>query len=128
MSETWSLFRYRSINGFLWQELELAEFYCSLPTQLNDPFDCGVDWARSIERALGSSLDQKRRQSIELIHTGFLQGAPSYRGVGICCFSVKADDHLMWAHYAASHRGVCLEFSVENELFCGALPATYCDR
>lgn len=31
----------------------------------------------------------------------------------------------MWAHYAASCRGVCLEFSVENELFCGALPVAY---
>jgi hypothetical protein len=31
----------------------------------------------------------------------------------------------MWAHYAQKHQGVCLEFSVANELFCSAFPVQY---
>lgn len=30
--------------------------------------------------------------------------------VGVFCVSAKPDDILMWAHYADSHRGLCLEF------------------
>ena len=33
----------------------------------------------------------------------------------------------MWSHYAGSFKGLCLEFSVRNELFCGALPVDYLD-
>lgn len=43
----------------------------------------------------------------------------------VYCLSTHPDSTLMWAHYAASCRGVCLEFSVQNELFCGALPVEY---
>ena len=45
----------------------------------------------------------------------------------VYCLSTHPDSILMWAHYAASCRGVCLEFSVENELLCGALPVAYLD-
>jgi hypothetical protein len=29
---------------------------------------------------------------------------------GICCFSQNPRSDLMWAHYARSHRGICLQF------------------
>ena len=29
---------------------------------------------------------------------------------GVCCFSEKKDDILMWSHYADGHKGFCLEF------------------
>ena len=31
------------------------------------------------------------------------------------CFSERADDFLMWSHYAGGHAGICLEFEVETE-------------
>lgn len=31
----------------------------------------------------------------------------------------------MWAHYADGHRGVCLEFNVQNEVICCALEVQY---
>jgi hypothetical protein len=52
MNNQWQIFRYRPINDFLWQELELAQFYCCSPLALNDPFDCRIDWGASLERAL----------------------------------------------------------------------------
>ena len=47
--------------------------------------------------------------------------------VGIYCLSEKKDDLLMWAHYADSHRGLCLEFkaSEEGSLFWEALKVIY---
>jgi hypothetical protein len=46
----------------------------------------------------------------------------------VYCLSTHADAPLMWSHYAGSHRGVCLEFSVQNTLFCGALQVEYLDH
>lgn len=43
----------------------------------------------------------------------------------VYCLSPKPDCELMWAHYAARHQGVCLEFAVRNELFCSALQVQY---
>ncbi|WP_218160611.1 DUF2971 domain-containing protein [Spirosoma endophyticum] len=31
---------------------------------------------------------------------------------GICCFSQKYDQPLMWSHYAKKHSGVCLGFNI----------------
>jgi hypothetical protein len=35
---------------------------------------------------------------------------------------------LMWAHYADHHRGVCLQFSCKNIVFCSAMQVSYCDE
>jgi hypothetical protein len=64
MSDPWQIFRYRPVNDFLWQELELAQFYCCSPLALNDPFDCRIDWRASLERALASprvTYDRRRQ-------------------------------------------------------------------
>lgn len=33
----------------------------------------------------------------------------------ITCFSKRNDSTLMWSHYADSHRGICLEYSISNK-------------
>lgn len=42
------------------------------------------------------------------------------KDLGIFCCTTKCDDILMWAHYANSHKGFCLEFDVSEDLdlFC----------
>ena len=37
--------------------------------------------------------------------------------LGICCFSEKRGNILMWAHYAKQHTGFCLEFDIDNDFF-----------
>ena len=34
---------------------------------------------------------------------------------GVLCLSERNDNILMWAHYAASHQGLCLEFDRNSE-------------
>lgn len=34
--------------------------------------------------------------------------------IGICCFAGRGDNLLMFAHYAAQHRGCCLEFQIRD--------------
>lgn len=48
--------------------------------------------------------------------------AAQYR---VYCLTRHPDSELMWSHYARSHTGVCLEFSVKNALVCAAMPIDY---
>ena len=34
----------------------------------------------------------------------------------ICCFSERFDSPLMWSHYSDSHKGVCLEYEVPDDV------------
>ncbi len=47
--------------------------------------------------------------------------------VGVMCLSEVHDDILMWAHYADSHRGVCLVFDPSEPFFAKAQPVHYRD-
>ena len=115
MSNQWQIFRYRPVNDFLWQELELAQFYCCSPLALNDPFDCRIDWRASLERALASpKMTDDRRNQLSTLRETFL-GADPTSEAGVCCFTCKANDLLMWSHYADSHRGVCLLYEIPHD-------------
>jgi len=43
----------------------------------------------------------------------------------VYCMCPHVQNALMWAHYAAKHRGICLEFNVANDTICGALEVQY---
>ena len=43
----------------------------------------------------------------------------------VYCLGLDPKNLLMWSHYADSHRGICLEFSLSNEIFCAALKCEY---
>lgn len=131
--------------------------YFSRPRDFNDPWDCrpffnksalddpayydrAVLWFVHCDRTHNTALSEKehlrREQEVRgnrrLLEwmidqmTSDMEKAiqEQYR---VYCLSTHPDSVLMWAHYAASCRGLCLEFSVENELFCGALPVAYLD-
>lgn len=115
-SDTWRLFRYRDISQpHVISEIWNSELFCGLPSKLNDPFDCQVHWRESFERVLcDKDLSSERRFVLQDILQQFSDRAPP-TNVGVCCFTIKADDHLMWAHYAQNYHGACLlyEFPVD---------------
>jgi hypothetical protein len=45
----------------------------------------------------------------------------------VYCLSARFDSTLMWSHYANNHRGVCLEFRCDNEVFGPAMKVNYAD-
>lgn len=131
--------------------------YCSMPRDFNDPWDCRPCFNKSIlddpegynctvrwfvhnNRIYNTALSEEEivwtekeirsdRKLLELMidqMTLRMEEAIQKR-YRVYCLSTHPDSTLMWAHYAASCRGVCLEFSVQNELFCRALPVEYRD-
>ncbi len=51
----------------------------------------------------------------------------SIHNIGVLSLSECKNNILMWSHYAANHRGVCLEFerNANNKLGTDAVPITY---
>lgn len=131
--------------------------YFSMPRDFNDPWDCrpffnksalddpayydrAVRWLVRCDRTHNTALPEEEhvRRENEVRGNRWLlewmidqtttdMGKAIQQQYRVYCLSTHPDSVLMWAHYAASCRGVCLEFSVENELFCGALPVAYLD-
>jgi len=113
ISEIWRVFRYRDISQphFI-SEIRNTQIFCGPPDNLNDPFDCRVDWRKSFDRTIArGDLPTARRRILEDIKRQFEERAPP-SNTGVCCFTIKADDQLMWAHYAGNHRGVCLLYEI----------------
>lgn len=129
--------------------------YCSNPNDFNDPWDCRpcfnketlndpkeydriVKWFIRCGSKNNSTLsereheqrEQELRSNRSLLEfmidemTSDMEKAiqSQYR---VFCMSIHPDSPLMWSHYGNKHQGICLEFSVQNSLFCGALQIDY---
>jgi hypothetical protein len=79
----------------------LCRLKVALLDQLNDPFE------------LQAAKELNNRSLTLAIHEFRDQLAPK---VGLLCFSEAWTDPVLWTHYGARHRGVCLGFDVPVEL------------
>lgn len=110
--------------------LEGRQLHFKSPTAFNDPFDCRPRIVtpktrvarerllkRDRARIRGSGDDETADESLR----SFLRMKPdelkdaaleSWRSnvslYGVTCFSEDPLNHLMWAHYADCHRGICI--------------------
>lgn len=120
----------------------------SAPADFNDPYDCApsaiFDGSPLKQKAYvsrvvrdhggGTRLDRRRAKASALrrrpseIEKGLEELQQQMRrDIGVCCLGEEADHMLMWAHYADSHRGICLQFKTGfPELhFSLAFPVSY---
>ena len=70
-----------------------------------------------------NSLNQKQVEELTKEETNdFRLQLRKYR---ICSFCAKPDNPIVWSHYADSHKGFCLIFDVDNDLFGDAIKVVY---
>lgn len=118
-ADDYLLFKFRPIDARLFDSLDRSELYFARPAQLNDPFDCQVDVAKALENA-AARADPKARLNLEKLRVMddfFQQLQTDLKATGICSFSLKLNNPLMWAHYADNHRGVCLLYKFAAGFF-----------
>ncbi|TAN25028.1 MAG: DUF2971 domain-containing protein [Castellaniella sp.] len=134
--------------------LRTRQLYCSSPGAFNDPWDCRpwfntavlqdagerqrhANWALEVcnrqkpmppeanERMRTTLLDDPKKAK-ELLNQIAQSLAPvidaRYR---IYCLGPDPTNVLMWSHYAGDHQGICLEYSLRNEVMCCALECEY---
>lgn len=147
----------RTDEDRLVQFLRTGKLRCSSRANFNDPWDCGEWFDTAIlqdanEREkfanfLGRSLDQlppahraifepllEKFQNHDADATRFILnlapviGVQKYLRYRIYCLAPDPTSVLMWSHYANNHKGVCLEFNVDNTVFSGAHKCVYLSK
>jgi hypothetical protein len=141
--------------GRLSQIIRDRVLYFSNPKDFNDPWDCRpwfdvdalanptvlerhVSWYERVTRTHRPDIPvEEMRRTSEIIRSDptFLRERISevaraietaihdrYR---VYCLGSTPTSELMWAHYAAKHTGICLEFQSRNLLFCHTLKIHY---
>ena len=131
----------------------LSKHHFASPLSFNDPFDCRPNFTLNGTRAqlqkyyeglvarympeLGRDArraEARRRVSDPSFDPRLPKNMVGFRQmyhetvtahVGVLCLSEIHDDILMWAHYADSHRGVCLVFDPADPFFASAQPVRY---
>jgi hypothetical protein len=140
------LYHYEKFNPtYLTTTLRDNIVHCANPAKLNDPWDCKpafdphcLDDPATLEReiAMGPETPAKdlweaRLRTDAQAHVpAMLRASKSMEDMlakrRIYCLTPKPDSILMWSHYAENHHGICLEFSVaDNMLFRFAAKVEY---
>lgn len=126
------LYKYRSLSdGTKKYTLDIfrkCELYFSAPQNFNDPFDCKLSPIIGSQKEFAEAmaerqtLNYKKEDVVASLNANpnLLQKFKDAVGNvmnrhGICCFSKKNADLLMWSHYADCHTGICLEFDVTKD-------------
>lgn len=145
------VYRYESFNIQSLRNLQSQAIYFVSPSQFNDPYDCALyagivepdeDELERLRQHYTSNPafpnpDQVRNLSssdlrdwvvglatedLDNRRTAFMTNH------GVCCFSERNDDLLMWSHYGGKHAGFCLEFCTSFQPFEKLLPVEYTDE
>jgi hypothetical protein len=109
-----SIFKYYSGDLNSINCLENEYFWFSKPPYFNDPFDCSMEHLVNRDSQLSNlGKDFIRENTKEF---------------GVCCFSEDPVNLHMWAQYANSYKGFCLEFDKDViQSFCSDLFQANCE-
>lgn len=145
-----NIYKYQRVNDYCLTGLKSGKVYFSKPINFNDPYDCahGFDFELPEE-----AVEQYRQEQVKtapdpsirkefsnipleiLVHHVKEQGLQNikreqeitYKARGVLSLAEENDNLLMWAHYADSFRGICLEFSTKYVPFNKIRPVRYTD-
>lgn len=109
------LYKYRTFGEFTNRIIINSQLYFSPISKLNDPFDCRLSFKQDYtEKEIIKSLrtDEKKEDFISRRNKVTNQ---MIEEVGVLSLAKKADNLLMWSHYANEHKGLAFEF--ETSMF-----------
>lgn len=150
------LYRFRELNPVdpvsisrIHQSIVGSQLWLSSPAGFNDPFDMSAEIVAEgnlkekqkrfseMIKSHGVGLSWKERKKLlptfvsrsneELAVIGQRSLDQNVRDTGVCSFGGDARSIPMWAHYSASHKGICLQFEVarDHATFAQAVPVEY---
>lgn len=115
-----NLYKYKTFYKYFDSNLYDGLIYMASPNEFNDPFDSAPhmdvkEFLRRTERSkylnlnkIDLNLDEDKDNSFQIIRNEVIKFA--HEEMRVSCFSEKYDSLLMWAHYACSHKGYCIEY------------------
>ncbi len=129
--------KFRDIDKYSIDSLIMGTIYFSPPNKLNDPFDCKLDISKAIENAAkylskkSSGEDSYRLNDLLKKNSFFDKFQMKISKIGICSFSLKLKDVLLWSHYSNKHKGISIlyqfpyEFLDDGDKFIGISEVFY---
>lgn len=133
-----SLYKYWSFEKWNRDKSLLQEDKLYLPTMdvLNDPFEFAMafNYDDFIETVIEKhSLQNKTKDELSNMFRDKFEDIINQinntkQKMGVRCFSETNDNLLMWAHYADSHKGYCVEYSsidLFNQFQTALVPVVY---
>lgn len=119
-------YAFRKCSNFVYQSLINEQLNVSSPSTFNDPYDCPIIELLNNEDEISQLIRKAYLESIKIacfVRNGKLsyQERDEIEGVG-GDESTRQDDKaeylhsLMWAHYADSHKGICIKYIFPNDL------------
>ncbi|PBJ11517.1 DUF2971 domain-containing protein [Flavobacterium sp. ACN6] len=111
------VYKYRGGNDEKTFERDLSSiinnyFWGSSFDELNDPCENVVVSDKFLKqtKAISSFFSKKRNDAFVNLHTAFNNLLAFNKRIGIYALSKTYLDELLWAHYANSHKGFCIEY------------------
>ncbi len=103
-------FKYRAINKSFLDSLVKSKLYFAPRDKLNDPFDSNVDISRAANKLIAQGIKTDLFKKLLKDSYELDRFNKNVDPLGICSFSLAANETLLWSHYAEDHKGVCLRY------------------
>lgn len=94
--------------------LEHHQVKFSRPFMFNDPYECHIDFDRSMD-AFEGNISRKARFSALDIAEMQARWFEKFKDMRIACFTEEETNVLMWAYYAEGQKGICIEFDTDKD-------------
>jgi len=108
MPNSKKLYKYREINEFTFKIFEDSSLFFASPNLFNDPYDSFYTEKNGLQdmaKRLGQPFnDGHKKEQIQKFK----------KNVAILSLSHNSDNILLWSHYADDHKGICLEFEIDD--------------
>lgn len=109
------VYKYRSGTDNDLKALENNQYWSSSIEQLNDPCEAITD-TKKVKKFLnyiGQKVGAKTKEDFGLINDNTDEVLSMDNKMGIYSLSKTPLDELLWAHYANSHKGLCIEYDLD---------------
>lgn len=114
-------YAFRKCNTYLYQSLIKEELNLSSPTTFNDPFDCPIMELLNCDDKVSLLMRQAYKDCLKIAcfikkpyyieQKSASENSPNNKTK----FSKRIPtNRLMWAHYADSHKGICIKYNLEK--------------
>lgn len=114
-------FSFKRCNNYLYQSLINEQLVVSSPTTFNDPFDCPIYELLKKGDEISDLIRQVYKDCLKIACFTSKEKLPKFDDNSEIVIDTKRNDlpyldELMWAHYADSHKGICIKYNFPNSL------------
>ena len=95
------------------------EIFCNSPEKFNDPFDCQIEINH--KQVLGGVKNYKEIKNQKFLNIIMNSLEKDLKRFNVSSFSKSEEkkkksyeNELLWAHYGDCHKGVCIEYDLDN--------------